>query len=258
MALIYLLMMGHAYFFADRVIFQPSAPSYQDGESILKIPVGGHLAISALHLLNPGADYTILYSHGDAEDLGNIQGRLARYRERGFSIIAYDYQGYGTSPGRPSEKAACADIEAVYDHLVGRARVRPERIIVYGRSLGGGPSVDLAARRPVAGLVLESTFVSIFRVMAKVPLFPFDKFENIRKIEKVGCPVFVIHGKRDEIVPFWHGERLYRQAREPKMRLWVEGADHNNLVQVAAEEYWQGLERFTRLIGGDGSPSPPI
>lgn len=89
--------------------------------------------------------------------------------------------------------------------------------------------------------------------MARVPLFPFDKFENIGKI---GCPVFVIHGKRDEIVPFWHGERLYRQAREPKMRLWVEGADHNNLVQVAAEEYWQGLERFTRLIGGNGSPSP--
>jgi hypothetical protein len=66
MALIYLLMMGHAYFFADRVIFQPPAPSYGDGESILKIPVGGHSAISALHLLNPGADYTILYSHGQA------------------------------------------------------------------------------------------------------------------------------------------------------------------------------------------------
>ena len=248
MALIYLLMIGHAYFFADRMIFQPSAPSYGDGESILKIPVGSHLAISALLLPNPAADYTILYSHGNAEDLGDIRERLARYRERGFSIIAYDYRGYGTSPGRPSEKAACADIDAVYDHLVGQARVRPERIIVYGRSLGGGPSVDLASRRPVAGLVLESTFVSIFRVMARVPIFPFDKFDNIRKIGKIGCPVFVIHGKRDEIVPFWHGEMLYRQAREPKMQLWVEGADHNNLVQVAAEEYWQGLERFTRLI----------
>jgi fermentation-respiration switch protein FrsA (DUF1100 family) len=256
MAVAYLLLMGHSYFFADRVIFQPPAPSYRDGESILKIPVGEHSALSALHLPNPGAGYTILYSHGNAEDLGDIRGTLARYRERGFSIIAYDYRGYGTSPGRPSEEAACADIGAVYDHLVRQVRVPPERIIVYGRSLGGGPSVDLAARRPVAGLVLESSFVSIFRVMVRVPIFPFDKFENLRKVGKVACPIFVIHGTRDEIVPFWHGETLYRQAREPKLRLWVDGADHDNLVQVAGEEYWRGLARFTRLIEGNRRGGP--
>jgi fermentation-respiration switch protein FrsA (DUF1100 family) len=66
----------------------------------------------------------------------------------------------------------------------------------------------------------------------------------------------VIHGTRDEIVPFWHGERLYRQAREPKLSLWVDGADHDNLAQVAGEEYWRGLDRFTRLIEGDRWGSP--
>jgi fermentation-respiration switch protein FrsA (DUF1100 family) len=247
--LFYLLLMGHAYFFADRLVFQPPAPSYQDSETILKIPVASHSTISAVYLLNPAADYTILYSHGNAEDLGNIRGMLERYRERGFSIIAYDYRGYGTSRGRPSEEAACADIEAVYDHLLLKAGVRPERIIVYGRSVGGGPSVDLAARRPVAGLVLESTFVSIFRVMTRVPVFPFDKFENLRNMGKIACPVFVIHGTGDRIVPVWHGERLYRQAREPKLMLRVEGADHDNLQQVAGEEYWRALDRFRLMLG---------
>jgi fermentation-respiration switch protein FrsA (DUF1100 family) len=256
-ALLYLLLMGHAYFFADRLVFQPPAPSYRDGETILKIPVGNHSTISAVYLPDPAADYTILYSHGNAEDLGDIRGILDRYRERGFSIIAYDYRGYGTSPGRPSEEAACADIEAVYDHLLLKARVRPERIIVYGRSVGGGPSVDLAARRPAAGLVLESTFVSIFRVMTRVPVFPFDKFENLRKIGKITCPIFVIHGTRDEIVPFWHGERLYRQAREPKLMLRVEGADHDNLRQVAGEEYWRAFDRFRLILNRErGSELP--
>ena len=256
-ALLYLLLMGHAFFFADRLVFQPPSPSYQDGETILKISVGNHSIISAVYLRDPAADYTILYSHGNAEDLGDIRGMLAQYRKRGFSIIAYDYRGYGTSSGRPSEEAACADIEAVYDYLLLKGRVRPEKIIVYGRSLGGGPSVDLAAHRPVAGLVLESTFVSIFRVMTKVPVFPFDKFENLRKIGKIACPVFVIHGTGDEVVPFWHGERLYRRARGPKLMFRVEGADHDNLRQVAGEEYWRALDRFRLILKGERESESP-
>lgn len=249
LVIVYLLMMSHAYFFADRMIFQPAPSSYRDEGSILKIPVGGsNSSISAIYLPNPDAKYTILYSHGNAEDLGDIRDTLTRYRERGFSVIAYDYRGYGTSAGIPSEKAACEDIGAVYAHLVGPLRINPKLVIVYGRSIGGGPSLDLAARQPVAALILESTFTSIFRVPARIPLFPFDKFENIRKIEEIGCPVLVIHGKRDEIIPFWHGEKLYEQAREPKMQLWVDRADHNNLLEVANEEYWLVLERFLRLI----------
>lgn len=257
LALLYLLMAAHAYFFADRFVFQPPAPSYLDTGAILKIPVEKGSTISALHLTDPAADYTILYSHGNAEDLGHIREMVVRYPERGFSIIAYDYRGYGTSAGRPSEEAACADIEAVYDHLLLKNRVRPDRIILYGRSVGGGPSTDLAARRPVAGLILESAFVSIFQVMTRVPVFPFDKFDNQRKIGRIACPVLVIHGTRDEVIPFWHGEKLFRQAREPKLMLKVEGADHNNLREIAGEEYWKALDRFRLMLAAQKRPETP-
>jgi len=257
LALLYLLMAAHAYFFADGFVFQPPPPSYRDSGTILKIPVGNRSAISALYLLDPAADYTILYSHGNAEDLGDIRGMVARYPERGFSIMAYDYRGYGTSAGAPSEEAARADIEAVYDRLILKNRVRPDRIILYGRSVGGGPSVDLAARRPVAGLILESTFVSIFRVMTRIPVFPFDKFDNQRKIGRIACPVLVIHGTKDEVIPFWHGEKLFRQAREPKLMLKVEGADHNNLREIAGEEYWKALDRFRLMLMAQRRPETP-
>lgn len=257
LALLYLLMAAHAYFFADGFVFQPPAPSYRDSEGILKIPVGNRSTLSALYLPNPASDYTILYSHGNAEDLGHVREMATRYPERGFSIIAYDYRGYGTSAGAPSEEAACADIEAVYDHLIVQNRVRPERIILYGRSVGGGPSVDLAARRPVAGLILESTFVSIFQVMTRVPVFPFDKFDNLRKIGRISCPVLVIHGTKDEVIPFWHGEKLFRQAREPKLMLKVEGADHNNLREIAGDEYWKALDRFRLMLAAQKRPETP-
>jgi len=250
--LIYLALMGYAYFSADGMIFLPPHPSYDDGTPFIKIPTAGGTAVAALHLPCPGADYTILFSHGNGEDLGSVREELPRYCEEGFSVIAYDYSGYGRSTGRPSEAAAYLDIDAVCDYLIREIRVPPERIILQGRSVGSGPSIDLAARRTVGGLILESPFVSAFRVLTHVPIFPIDKFENIKKIGSVSCPVLVIHGKRDSIVPFWHGETLYRKAQGPKMNYWVEGADHNDLKFVAGEEYWKVLDRFRRLIAGQG------
>lgn len=246
--LVYLFLAIYGFFFADTMIFLPSPSSYRDDASLVKIPTGGRPTITARHLPCPGADATILYSHGNAEDLGDIRGDLERYCEHGFSVIAYDYRGYGTSQGRPSEKASYTDIDAVYEYLIRQARIRPETIIVQGRSVGAGPSVDLAVRRPVAGLILESAFVTAYRVLTRIPLFPFDKFDNLRKIGKVPCPVLVIHGKGDTIVPFWHGEMLYQRAQEPKMNLWVEGADHNDFRLVAGDEYWKTLARFRGMV----------
>jgi fermentation-respiration switch protein FrsA (DUF1100 family) len=256
-ALLWLLLAACAWFFAERLLFLPPAPSYRDSAEILKIPVSGGERISALHLAGPAADFTLLLSHGNAEDLGDLRGLCERYRERGFSILAYDYRGYGTSSGRPSEEAACADIETLYDHLRLELRVPPDRIILHGRSLGGGPSVALAARRPVAGLILESTFTSVFRVATEIPLFPFDKFDNLGRIGAVACPILVVHGTDDQVVPFRHGEELFRRAREPKRMLAVAGADHNNLHRIAGEAYWLALDRFRLLLAGRGRREPP-
>jgi fermentation-respiration switch protein FrsA (DUF1100 family) len=109
-------------------------------------------------------------------------------------------------------------------------------------------AVDLANRRQLGGLIIESSFVSAYRVITKIPVFPFDKFKSLSKIKKVHCPVLVIHGTRDEVVPFWHGEKLFQEANEPKQSLWIEGAGHNNLFARAEEQYEKALVEFVTLL----------
>ncbi|XWK88862.1 MAG: alpha/beta hydrolase [Phormidium sp.] len=238
----------YAYFFSDRMIFLPQPSTYQDNNQILKLTTKDGVKISAVYLPNPQAKFTILYSHGNAEDLGEISPILAELRNLGFAVFAYDYRGYGTSQGNPSEKNAYKDIDAAYDYLTQKLGVSPNKIILYGRSVGGGPSVDLASRQPVGGLILENTFVSTFRVVTQITLFPFDKFNNIEKIKKVRSPVLVMYGKADTVIPFWHGEKLFAAANEPKRVLVVETAGHNDFKDAAGKEYDRALQEFTKLI----------
>lgn len=243
-ALVYIGVGIYGYFFTDKIIFQPPHATYKDTKQILQLQLTNGSQISAIYLANPKATYTILYSHGNAEDLGTDLNALKDLRDLGFSVFAYDYNGYGTSVGTPSESDAYMDVNAAYDYVTGTLKVAPERIIAYGRSLGGAMAVDLASRKPLAGLVIESSFVTAFRVVTRVPLFPFDKFRSIDKLKDVHCPVLVIHGKSDGVIPFWHGEKLYQQANEPKMSLWINGAGHNDLLEVAGEKYDIALRKF--------------
>lgn len=242
-----------AYFFSDRMIFLPQPSTYQDNNQILKLTTKDGVKISAVYLPNPQAKFTILYSHGNAEDLGDNFLILKELRNLGFAVVAYDYRGYGTSQGKPTEKAAYKDIDAAYDYLTQKLGVSPQRIILYGRSVGGGPSVDLASRKPVGGLILENTFVSTFRVVTRITLFPFDKFNNIEKIKKVHSPVLVMYGKADKVIAFWHGEKLFATANEPKRVLVIETAGHDDFREVAGKKYDRALQEFTQLISQEGT-----
>jgi fermentation-respiration switch protein FrsA (DUF1100 family) len=245
---IYIFFAVYIYFRADSMIFLPQPSSYQDTPEIIKLTSGENTKISAVHLLNPTAKYTILYVHGNAEDLGDIKPVLAKIRNLGFNVVAYDYRGYGTSEGTATENSAYEDIDAAYSYLTQKLKIPPQQIIVFGRSVGGGSAVDLAARKPVAGLIMESSFVSAFRVVVPFPILPFDKFPNLAKINRVKCPILVIHGKSDEIIPFTHSEKLFSAIASPKLYLWVEGATHNDVIWVAGEKYGNILQEFTNLI----------
>ncbi|MBW3570934.1 MAG: alpha/beta hydrolase [Gemmatimonadetes bacterium] len=246
--LAYAAFAGLVWLFAERLIFLPPRERYEKTSEILLIPRADGGSIAAVHLRNPHARYTILFSHGNGEDLGDNAEFLASMRDAGFGVLAYDYSGYGLSTGRPSERAAYADVDAAYEYLTRSAGVPPERVIAHGRSLGGAVAADLASRRPVAGLVLESTFTTIFRVVRSYPLVPFDRFRTIEKLPRVTAPVLVIHGTEDGVVGFWHGRRLYELARGPKRELWVRGAGHNDLAWVAGERYWDALREFAESL----------
>ncbi|HEV2150527.1 MAG TPA: alpha/beta hydrolase [Longimicrobiaceae bacterium] len=248
--LTYLALAAFAYFTADRQIFLPPAASYSARElPVTLVPADGGVRIAVLHLPNPASAFTILYSHGNAEDLGHLAPVLQELHEAGFSVLGYDYRGYGASTGAPpSTEGAYRDLAAVYRYATEDLGIPPSRIVLYGRSVGSGPATDLAAREPVAGLVIESGFTSIFRVVTRVPLLPFDRFPNLKNVRRVRSPVLVIHGTDDEVIPFSHGKQLYEAAAEPKRFLWVGGAGHNDLAWVARDAYWNALREFEALL----------
>ena len=254
---VYLLLGALAWWYADRIIFQPHPGGYTVGSGISLVPVAKDDSIAVLWLPNPRARYTILYSHGNAEDLGDLRDFLADMRDAGFSVLAYDYRGYGlSSRRRPSERRAYEDVDAAYRHLTATLGVAPDRVILHGRSLGGGIASHLAASERTAGLILESTFVSAFRVAVPRPLFPFDRFATASRLDRVRVPVLVIHGDRDEVIPYWHGPALLAAASPPRTHFWVRGAGHNDLALVAGPRYWQALRDFAASL--DSTPPSSI
>jgi fermentation-respiration switch protein FrsA (DUF1100 family) len=254
-AVVYCVMFALALLFSERLIFVPPAASYVDGPAILKLDTGTGSRISGVFLPQKPGALTVLFSHGNGEDLGYVRPALDRLHALGFAVLAYDYEGYGTSDGKPSEDAAYRDVDAAYHYATDELHIRPESLIAYGRSLGGGPSVDLASRRPLGGLVLESTFVGTWQVMTHWPLFPFDRFRSKEKLARVHCPVLVMHGTADRVVPYWHGVALAAAANEPK-RFWgVEGADHLELMTRPG--YDETLESFAALVRASTPPSTP-
>jgi hypothetical protein len=242
--LLYLGLALYAYFFSERMIFQPQLSSYRDDAGIIKLTCSDGTKISARLYENPNAAHTILFSHGNAEDIGTSDFIMREFQKNGFAVLAYDYHGYGTSGGTPTEENVYRAVDAAYDYLTGEMKIPPEKIIVYGRSLGGAAAIDLASRRKAGGLIVESTFVTAFRVLTKIPIFPFDKFRNIKKIKNVKCPVLFVHGRKDGLIPFWHAEKLFAAANEPKFSFWIDEADHNDVSSVGAESYLRKIRDF--------------
>jgi fermentation-respiration switch protein FrsA (DUF1100 family) len=249
--LVYAAFAMFAWLASDRMIFQPPTPSYRAGQLPIVMVATEGGSIATLHLPNERAAITVLFAHGNAEDLGQIEPWLEELHRAGFAVLAFDYRGYGMSTGAPPSAAgATSDMEAVYHHAVNTLKIPPSRIVAYGRSVGSGPATDLAARVPVGGLVLESAFVSAFRVLTRVSLLPFDRFHNLRDIRRVRAPVLVIHGTDDEVIPVSHGRRLYEAAGQAKQALWIDGAHHNDVAMVGGPRYWRTLTDFARTVAG--------
>ncbi|KAK4797450.1 hypothetical protein SAY86_029776 [Trapa natans] len=198
---------------------------------------------------HPFARFTLLYSHGNAADLGQMQELFIELRAHlRVNIMSYDYSGYGGSSGKPSEFNTYYDIEAVYNCLRREYGIKQEELIVYGQSVGSGPTLHLASRlQRLRGVVLHSAILSGIRVLYPVKLtFWFDIFKNIDKIRHVTCPVLVIHGTDDEIVAWSHGKRLWELSKEKYDPLWVKGGGHCNLETYP--EYIKHLRDFINAM----------
>ena len=231
----------------NRIMFQPQpvAVSWEDANVV---NIGeAEAPVSALWYPCPESSKVILYNYGNAEDLGEVAWLLEAFHQAGVSVLGYDYPGYGLSAGVPTEKGVYAAADTAYEFLVNVKGYAPTNIVVVGRSIGSGPACYLAEQYPVGGLVIVSGFTSIPRVATGIRLLPVEPFPNIRRIGNVRCPVLIIHGDRDEVIPFWHGQALYRQAPSPKSHLWVSGAGHNDIIEaIGAAKFVQCIIDFVR------------
>ena len=246
--LAYLGLVLYAQAIANQSIFLKPKATYVDDQEIIKLKSPDGSILSALYLKNPNAKYTILFSQGNYSEIGSVRPYLNYFYENGFSVFTYDYPGYGTSTGKPTETSVYHAINTAYAYLTKTLKIPPENIIAYGHSLGAAVSIDLATREKLAGLILEAPFLSAYRVYTQIPLILFDKFNNAKKIKGIRCPLLIVHGTRDEIIPFWHGKSLYERATVPKMHYWVEGASHNNVLIISGKEYMEKIHEFINYI----------
>lgn len=245
LAAAYALAFLVALLLSDRLILPAPVSSYKRPDpDMTAFPGPDGSSLVGLFLPRADARYTVLYSHGNFEDLGWARSRLELLHGLGFQVFAYDYRGYGLSTGSAGVDNATADARAAFDHVRGRLGVPAERIVLYGRSVGGGPSLRLAAEEAVAGVILESSFTTAFRVVTRIPILPFDRFPNVALIRRIDAPVLVLHGRRDRVVPFHHGQALYEAAREPKRHAWFDRAGHNDIAEIDPEGYADAIRGF--------------
>ncbi|KAK1268287.1 hypothetical protein QJS04_geneDACA006684 [Acorus gramineus] len=221
----------------------------RDDVEVVRLPTKRGTEIVAVYVRNPSAKLTVLYSHGNAADLGQMYELFTELSlHLRVNLMGYDYSGYGQSSGKPSEQNTYADIEAAYRCLEETYGVHEEDVILYGQSVGSGPTLDLATRLPrLRAVVLHSPILSGLRVMYPVKhTYWFDIYKNIDKVPLVNCPVLVIHGTDDEVVDCSHGKRLWELSKQKYDPLWLKGGNHCNLELFP--EYIKHLKKFILAV----------
>jgi hypothetical protein len=207
--------------------------------------------VNAWALLPPGtARGWVLYSHGNADTMAIRVGIMKPLVERGLGVLLYDYRGYGRSEGRPEEQGTYHDGEVMLAEAVRRAG-DARRVFLMGESLGGGVSHELAVRHPgLAGLITTSTFTSIPDMVVALLKLPalrrvvHTQYDNLAKVPRITLPRLILHGTRDELVPYRMGERLRDASTPPAAFLAVQGAGHNDIFDVDPEGAYGALFAF--------------
>jgi pimeloyl-ACP methyl ester carboxylesterase len=211
--------------------------------------------IHGFYLPAPGADRALLFLHGNAGNASHRLPNAADLVRLDCSVLVIDYRGYGLSEGRATEAGVYADARAGLNHLIEQRGFPENRVIVFGRSLGGAVAVDLAQERNLAGVILESTFPSIADVVSGGPggaLFGAlagRRFDSASKIGRIRAPLLFFHGDRDDVIDRELGQQLFDAAPEPKTFETIQGAGHNDLTQVGGRPYFERIKKFFDEIG---------
>ena len=203
------------------------------------------------------SDFTWLWFHGNAGNMGHRVAELALLHQRlGVNLLVFDYQGYGKSQGSPSELGTYCDARAALRYLQEQSGLAPEKIVFFGHSLGAAIAVELATTHMPRGIVLVSPFASVAD-MARIvfPLVPSGwllrhKYNSLARISEVRCPLLILHGENDGLVPISQARKIYGAANPPKRFQALLEAGHNNTFEKGGEAYWDAILDFQASLGG--------
>lgn len=217
------------------------------------------VSLVAWYVSHPEPKGTILFCHGNAGNLSHRLYSLNLLHRLGYNVLIFDYRGYGHSEGRPGESGTYLDAEAAWRHL---SRVRgesPDRVVVFGRSLGGAVAIDLASRHTPAALVVESTFTNLVDIgSSHYPWLPVrlllrHRYDSIDKIPAISCPKLFVHGVDDTLIPISNGRQLFEAACSPKQFIETPGG-HNTAGFTYSPEYTARLSTFLDDALGKAAP----
>ena len=204
------------------------------------------------------SDRVLLYLHGNGINIGANVAHASRFHHMGFSVLLPDYRGYGLSEGDfPTEAQVYQDAQVAWDYLVKEKKIPPQRIFIYGHSLGGAVAIELAIKYlDAAGLIVESSFTSVVDMVNNQQIyriFPIDillhqRFDSINKVRSLAMPVLFIHGTADWQVPASMSQQLYQVAPQPKQIFLVPDAGHNNTAEIAGSKYFRVVQQFVRQV----------
>jgi uncharacterized protein len=202
--------------------------------------------------------FWLLICHGNAGNLSEFDRPVhyAGLHRLGVGILAFDYRGYGESGGTPSEAGLYRDAQAAYRYLRDKLGVTPDRILLFGHSLGSAVAVDLATRVPVAGVILDGALTSaVDRGRELYPYIPVgwiavNRFNSIAKIPDVRVPKLFLHAAGDDVIPIAHGRRLYQSAPPPKTFVELQGG-HGDAFDVDSANYFGAIRRFLGTLASN-------
>jgi len=207
-------------------------------------------------------DPVILFFHGNAGNLSHRADLMIELTRRlPAQVFVVGYRGYGRSEGRPSEAGLYLDARAAWRFLSSERGVASERIVVFGKSLGGAVAIDLAMHVTPAGLIVESSFTSVPAMAGRhypfVPKFLIrTQMNSLAKIPLVSCPKLFVHSKADRVVPYALGRELFEAAPEPKRFYEVVGAGHNETAPVGGSAYFEALSEFVSACTNPAGKKP--
>ncbi|HYB99780.1 MAG TPA: alpha/beta hydrolase [Candidatus Limnocylindrales bacterium] len=213
------------------------------------------VAIHGWWLPSEDAPATVLFLHGNAGNVSYWLDAVRGYHAFGWNVLLIDYRGYGLSDGSPSEEGTYLDARAAWKHMTETRGVDPSRIVVIGRSLGGGVALGLLQHHKPAGIVLEATFTSIPDMVAHVLRVSLlghlmrIHYPNLERIRELDVPVLVVHSPNDDLVPYAHGRALFEAAPHPKRFLDIRGG-HNDGFFEAREDYLRAVKEFVEEVVG--------